>query len=93
MAHIHSFDDFEVSGVIEREYKDGKYCEVVHNDEEADFFSLYGHYKEGGVTCIGDFTTRESAETMASLLKVSSFNPTKEDIDRCTTESKLKRPV
>lgn len=53
------FDDYEISGV--REY-DGC-CEPV-TDDEAQFWSLYGHIQGAGLECIGDFDTREHAETV-----------------------------
>ena len=58
------FDDYEIHGV--REYHgapfgQGKYCEQVP-DEEAQFWSLFGHIPGQGLDCIGDFKTREHAE-------------------------------
>jgi hypothetical protein len=55
------FDAYEIHGI--REFGKGKdrYCEQVP-DDEAQFWSLYGHIPGQGVECIGDFTTREHAE-------------------------------
>ncbi len=55
------FDGYEIHGV--REFGRGKsrHCEQVP-DEEAQFWSLYGHIPGQGVDCIGDFGTREQAE-------------------------------
>lgn len=55
------FDNYEIHGV--REYGRGKsrHCEQVP-DDEAQFWSLYGHIPSQGVECIGDFNSREFAE-------------------------------
>jgi hypothetical protein len=55
------FDAYEIHGV--REFGRGKsrHCEQVP-DEEAQFWSLYGHIPGQGVECIGDFKSREFAE-------------------------------
>jgi hypothetical protein len=55
------FDRYEIHGV--REFGRGKsrHCEQVA-DEEAQFWSLYGHIPGQGVECIGDFKSREFAE-------------------------------
>jgi hypothetical protein len=55
------FDDYEVHGV--REFGRGKnrHFEQV-SDEEAQFFSLFGHIPGQGLDCIGDFKTRALAE-------------------------------
>jgi hypothetical protein len=55
------FDRYEIHGV--REFGKGKnrYCEQVR-DDEAQFWSLYGHIPGQGLDCIGDFKTREHAE-------------------------------
>jgi hypothetical protein len=37
------------------------YCEQVA-DEQAEFWSLFGHIPGQGIDCIGDFNTREHAE-------------------------------
>ena len=55
------FDEYEVHGVCEFDDGKGKYCEQVP-DDEAKFWSLYGHIPGQGVECIGDFTTRQAAE-------------------------------
>jgi hypothetical protein len=55
------FDGYEIHGV--RQFGRGKsrHCEQVP-DEEAQFWSLYGHIPGQGVECIGDFKSREFAE-------------------------------
>jgi hypothetical protein len=55
------FDVYEIHGVREFDDGNGKYCEQVPDDEAA-FWSLYGHIPGQGVECIGDFTTRDAAE-------------------------------
>jgi hypothetical protein len=56
-----TFDGYEVHGV--RRFGRGKerYCERVP-DEEARFWSIYGHIPGEGFTCIGDFKSRSVAE-------------------------------
>jgi hypothetical protein len=58
------FERLEVRGV--REVADA--CEVVEDDELADFFSIYGHDDAGFAHCIGDFTTRSAAEDIKRAL-------------------------
>jgi hypothetical protein len=58
------FDDYEIHGV--REYHgapfgQGKYNEQVP-DDDAQFWSLFGHIPGQGLDCIGDFKTRQHAE-------------------------------
>ncbi len=55
---LSKFDRYEVHGCKD----DG--CGFVEQvpDDEAEFWSLYGHIPEGGLDCIGDFNSRESAE-------------------------------
>jgi hypothetical protein len=56
-----AFDAYEIHGV--RKFGKGKdrYCEQVP-DDEAQFWSLYGHIRGQGLDCIGDFKTRQHAE-------------------------------
>ena len=58
------FKTLEVRGV--REVADA--CEVVDDDNEADFFSIYGRCEQGFAHCIGDFTTRVAAEEIKNAL-------------------------
>jgi hypothetical protein len=58
------FDGYEIHGV--REYHgapfgQGKYSEQVP-DEEAQFWSVFGHIPGRGLECVGDFESRELAE-------------------------------
>jgi hypothetical protein len=55
------FDAYEIHGV--RVFGRGKsrHCEQV-SDNEAQFWSLYGHIPGQGLECIGDFKSRQFAE-------------------------------
>ena len=55
------FDTYEIRGVREFDDGAGKFCEQVP-DDEAQFWSLYGHIPGQGLECIGDFKTRGDAE-------------------------------
>lgn len=58
------FESLEVKGV--REVADA--VEVVHDDHEADFFSIYGRDEQGFAHCIGDFNSRQAAEEIRNAL-------------------------
>ena len=62
------FKSLEVHGV--REVADDA-VEVVSDDLDADFFSLYGRDEHGFAHCIGDFTTRQSADEIKNALTTS----------------------
>lgn len=51
------FDDYEIHGC----YKGNGIIEQC-DDNEAQFFCLFGHLNTGGLQSIGDFETREEAE-------------------------------
>jgi hypothetical protein len=51
------FDDYEVHGIRGFDDGNGRYCEQVP-DDQAEFWSLYGHIPSQGLECIGDFSTR-----------------------------------
>lgn len=51
------YDEYEIHGVIEVD----RACEQV-DDNQAQFWSLFGHIPGQGVQCIGDFGTRKHAE-------------------------------
>ncbi len=55
------FDGYDIHGVRESDDGGGKYCEQVP-DNEAEFWSLYGHISGQGLECIGDFKTRAHAQ-------------------------------
>lgn len=57
-----AFDDYEIHGVAEfTDLLGNRFCESVP-DEEAQFWSLYGHIPGQGLESIGDFRTRQQAE-------------------------------
>jgi hypothetical protein len=62
------FKSLEVHGV--REVADDA-VEVVYDDLDADFFSLYGRDERGFAHCIGDFTTRQAADEIKNALTTS----------------------
>lgn len=64
---VERFDAYEIHGV--REFGRGKsrYCEQVP-DNEAQFWSLYGHIPGQDLQCIGDFKTRQFAEEICSRI-------------------------
>ena len=67
------FDHYEISGV--RDYGKGKsrFCERV-NDDEAQFWSLYGHIPGQGADCIGDFKTRQHAEEIYARITGRNYD-------------------
>ena len=69
------FDDYEIHGVREFDDGKGKYCEQV-SDEDAQFWSLYGHIPGQGVDCIGDFKTREHAEEVFARITGRRYTET-----------------
>jgi len=66
------FDAYEVHGVKKYEESGSKFCEQV-SDNEADFWSLYGHIPGQGLSCIGDFRTREYAEEIYARITGHSY--------------------
>jgi hypothetical protein len=55
------FDDYEIHGMRRFGKGRSKHSEQVP-DDEAQFWSLFGHIPGQGLDCIGDFATREHAE-------------------------------
>lgn len=66
------FDDYEIHGVREFGRGNLRHCEQVP-DEEAQFWSLYGHIPGQGADCIGDFVTREQAEEVFARITGRSY--------------------
>lgn len=63
MGSSHTLDGFngiEVSPVKD----DGTFCEVCE-PHEASFWSVYGHWRTGGVECLWDCPTQKDAEDLA----------------------------
>lgn len=61
------FDDYEIHGVFQFDDDGRKFCEQVP-DDEAQFWSLYGHIPSRGLECIGDFESRKLAEQIYSRI-------------------------
>jgi hypothetical protein len=67
------FDDYEISGVREFGCGADRFCERVP-DEEATFWSLYGHIPGEGAQCIGDFKSRACAEEVYFRITNQDYN-------------------
>ena len=59
------FVSLEVKGVS----SDGDDFQIVTDDADADFFSIYGRDEHGFAHCIGDFADRHGAEHIKTALK------------------------
>ena len=68
------FDKYEIHGVREFDDGGGKYCEQVP-DEEAQFWTLYGHIPGAGLESIGDFKTRAFAEEVYARITGERYAP------------------
>jgi hypothetical protein len=55
------FDGYEIHGIKKLGKGRSKHAEQVP-DEQAQFWSLFGHIPGQGIDCIGDFATRGHAE-------------------------------
>ena len=62
------FDGYEVHGVREFGRGPKRHCGQVP-DEDARFWSLYGHIPGQGLECIGDFKSRALAEEVRARIK------------------------
>lgn len=60
------FESLEVQGV--REVDDA--YEVVEDDDDAEFFSIYGRDEQGFAHCIGDFNSRNAAEQIKAAFNL-----------------------
>lgn len=76
MSTLEGFDAFEVHPVayLPLRPKDiGKVCKreavEICEEEDADFWSVYGHLQEGGVRCLADCATKEDAEYIRAALE------------------------
>jgi hypothetical protein len=69
MTNLSEYDALEVSGVrnLNEDTDDETCCEPCA-DHEAEFWSVYAHYVDGGVMCIGDFETSALANAYADAL-------------------------
>lgn len=64
---MRAFDGYEVHGVAEFGTGADRFCEQVP-DEQAQFWSLFGHVPGRGLECIGDFPTRRHAEEVLARI-------------------------
>jgi hypothetical protein len=60
------FVKLEVKGVRHVGDED---VEVVEDDVDAEFYSIYGRDECGFAYCVGDFTSRNAAETIKAALE------------------------
>ncbi|HDR9068186.1 TPA: hypothetical protein QDA90_003494 [Burkholderia vietnamiensis] len=63
------FDALEIQGVrefVDPSNSDASFCEV--DNESPQFFSVYVHYRTGGVECVGDHGSHELAAAYANAL-------------------------
>lgn len=67
IAEISSFDGLEIHPVREVREEAEAYCEQCE-PHEAQFWSVYGHLKEGGVLCLEDFESEAQARDFANRL-------------------------
>ena len=65
---IVGYDGLELSPVAEYADFGSSYCERVEDPGEAQFWSLYGHLRKGGVECIEDFNTEAEGLSAAKHL-------------------------
>lgn len=68
---ITPFDDYEIHGIREFNNGDHPFCEQV-SDQDAQFWSLFGHIPDQGLECIGDFTSRQAAEIVLARIRGTS---------------------
>ena len=61
------FDNYEVHGIAEFGRGRNRHCEQVP-DDEAKYWSLFGHIPGQGLECIGDFKTRQLAEEIQARI-------------------------
>lgn len=59
------FVSLEVQGVKEMDDN----CMIVEDEADADFFSIYGRTDEGHAYCVGDFSSRQSAEVIKAAIE------------------------
>jgi hypothetical protein len=66
------FDAYEIHGIKEYDESGNVWCGQVA-DDEADYWSLFGHIPGQGLDCIGDFKTREHAEEIHARITGRSY--------------------
>jgi hypothetical protein len=75
-TRIHLFDGLQISPCIAvAEGNRGPYIEVCDDPQDAEFWSVYGHYNPalccgfGGVDCLEDFATEAEARAFTAGLR------------------------
>jgi len=76
-----SFDNYEIHGVHEFSDDGRQFCEQVP-DDQAMFWTLYGHIDGEGVEAIGDFATRQHAEETIQRITGIPFSGSRQVADR-----------
>jgi hypothetical protein len=66
------FDGYEIHGIFEIADDGRRFCEQVP-DDEAQFWSVYGHIPGQGVECLGNFKSREFAEEVYARITGESY--------------------
>lgn len=81
------FDDYEVHGVREFGRGANRCCEQVP-DEEARFWSLYGHIPGQGVECIGNYKSRAFAEEVYARITGRAYGSSPNSASSSTTSNR-----
>jgi hypothetical protein len=68
MRDIHQFDGLEIHPCRAESVEKGTPFIEQCTPESAEFWSVYGHYKTGGVSCFEDFPTKAQARAFAARL-------------------------
>ena len=68
MRDIHQFDGLEIHPCRTERVEDGRTFIEPCEPETAEFWSVYGHCRTGGVLCFEDFPTEAEAHAFAKRL-------------------------
>lgn len=68
LSALGEWDATEIAPIKEH----GGYADVVEEDGDWDYWSVYVHYHRGGRDCVADVATKEQAESFATLLTSSA---------------------
>ncbi len=68
MRDIQQFDGLEIHPCRTEHAEDGGTFIEQCEPESAEFWSVFGHYKTGGVSCFEDFPTEAQARAFAARL-------------------------
>jgi hypothetical protein len=69
MLSIRDFDEIEVHPCCVVGFADGLDIVETCDREDAHFWSVYGHYRTGGLDCFEDFGTEAEADAFAEQLR------------------------